>query len=102
MTVTFNDLAAAATDTYSPFTSDISPMGEGRTKLSVDPDIAAEDAASGFFGEAWVNSSTGEVIIAGRGTTASAQNFVSDGTLGLIIVPGAQNLANDFALRAVR
>lgn len=56
----------------------------------------------GYHGEAWVNESTGEVMVANEGTVpTNTANLLSDTQLSVDAVPAAQDISNTFAQQAI-
>src|SRR4051812_9952340 len=83
---TLNDLATAAVVAYNTGKSGEPTMGSQWTAVPLDKIVSAtgnEDFAQGmsklgFSCQVYVNSQTGEVIIADRGTVGNVQNIISD------------------------
>jgi hypothetical protein len=75
--ITLKDVATASVNVYG---GDRAPqMGPQWTQISV-----ASDNSVGYYGKAWVNADTGEVIIANRGTVpTNLMNLGSDGLLSI-------------------
>ncbi|MBV6754791.1 matrixin family metalloprotease [Pseudomonas chlororaphis] len=99
---TLNDLATAAVASYGG--PDTPVMGSQWTPIDVAPAgsaLAGDMSSYGFSGQAYVNSQTGEVIIADRGTTGNVQNIISDTNIALTTPNGAQQVANNFAEAAL-
>lgn len=83
---TLNDLATAAVAAYGG--TDAPPMGSQWTLVDVAPigsDLARIMSAVGFSGQAYVNTQTGEVIIADRGTIDSAFLYY-ESSVGRVLV----------------
>ncbi|MDR6739129.1 hypothetical protein J2X56_001115 [Herbaspirillum sp. 1173] len=55
----------------------------------------------GFSGEAYINTQTGEVIIADRGTVGNVQSIISDAEITVGAMQQAQSVANEFAASAL-
>jgi hypothetical protein len=101
-TVTYAILSDAA---QSPYGSQVSLTGF--TALSVSSAVTANGAAVGFYGQAWVNTTTGEVIISNRGTVpgtsaTSIDNFEDDAQLTFEQEASSQTAANQFAIAALQ
>lgn len=99
---TLNDLTTAAVASYGG--ANAPAMGSQWQPIDVAPansDLRAAMDAKGFYGQAYVNSQTGEVIIADRGTIGNVQNLISDAQIAVTAFNGAQSIADNFATAAL-
>lgn len=104
---TVKDLMTAAVATYlgknaPTMSAQWSPVPL-QSILSKDQDgvLASGMSSVGFYGQAYVNQHTGEVLIANRGTD-NWQNFVTDVSVAREQMTDAQPVADAFAIAAVK
>ena len=96
---TFNDAATAAGSTYGGSNPTLGPPWvsintPGMTQLNASNGV-------GYYGQAWFNPSTGEVMVANRGTQpTNIQNLQSDGMLAVLAGNQAEDVADSFAAQA--
>jgi hypothetical protein len=64
-----------------------------------NPQLVRDSQAAGYYGAAYVNNKTGEIVIANRGTRPTAlADLFSDIELATVVKSSAQQAAVDFAL----
>lgn len=97
---TLNDFITAAVNAYGG--PNAPAMGVQWTPVTSAQLDALNSNSLGYSGEAWVNESTGEVMIANEGTVpTNTANLLSDTQLSMTAVPAAQAISNTFAQQAI-
>ena len=99
---TLNDLVRASVAAYGgPGAPALGSQWRRMDVASAGSPLDKAMQAKGFFGQAHVNSQTGEVIIADRGTIFNMQNLISDAHILLGAANHAQPVADSFASAAL-
>ncbi len=97
---TLNDFITAAVNAYGG--PNAPAMGVQWTPVTSAQLDALNSNSLGYHGEAWVNESTGEVMVANEGTVpTNTANLLSDTQLSVGAVPAAQDISNTFAQQAI-
>jgi Ca2+-binding RTX toxin-like protein len=97
-TTTSNQLSDSSQSAYDP--NDGKPDSLGPEWIIVDaPNQQLKDnwASKGFYAEAYVNTSTGELIIANRGSKELKNFYVTDALLASVGVNNLKSMAEDAA-----
>ena len=102
LTATLNTLATAANATYGQTGSPQLSTSQWKPIAINDQNTLNLMAQYNYSGQAWVNTATGELIVASGGTVLpSLANLWFDIQLGTGLTPSSQEAANAFLSAAI-